>query len=70
MSMDIYVNTLESVRRPEHNAKGGDMELNFEVLEMQKLNILTDSAQNVDEKNGVICLDSADGSKKSVWQNI
>ena len=46
------------------------MELNFEVLEMQKLNIPTDSAQSVDEKNGVICLDSADGSKKSVWQNI
>ena len=70
MSMDIYVNRLESVRRPERNAKGGDMELNFEELEMQKLNIPTDSAQSVDEKNGVICLDSAGGSKKSVWQNI
>ena len=32
------------------------MELNFEGFEMQKLNIPTDRAQRVDEKNEVICL--------------
>ena len=32
------------------------MELNFEGLEMQKLNILTDRVEGVDEKNGFICL--------------
>ena len=32
------------------------MELNFERLEMQKLNIPTDGAQRVDGENGVICL--------------
>ena len=31
-------------------------EFNFEGLEMYKLNIPTDRAQRVDEKNGVICL--------------
>ena len=30
------------------------MELNFEGLQMQKWNILTDRAQRLDEKNGVI----------------
>ena len=30
--------------------------LNFEGLEMQKLNISTDRAQRLDEKNWVICL--------------
>ena len=39
--------------RPEHNIK---MELNFEGIVMQKLNIPTDRAKRVDEKNGVICL--------------
>ena len=43
--------------RLEHNTKGGGIkELNFEVLEMQKRNILTDRAQRVYEKNEVICL--------------
>ena len=32
------------------------MELNFEGIQMQKLNIPTDRAQRVDGKNGVICL--------------
>ena len=32
------------------------MELNFEDLEMQKLNIPTDRGQRVDGKNGVNCL--------------
>ena len=32
------------------------MELNFEGFEMQKLNIPTDRAQRVDEKNEAICL--------------
>ena len=32
------------------------MELNVEDPEMQKSNIPTDTAQRVDEKNGVICL--------------
>ena len=31
------------------------MKLNFEDPEMQKWNIPTDTAQTVDEKNGVIC---------------
>ena len=31
------------------------MELNFEGLEMRKLNIPTEQAQRVDSKNGVIC---------------
>ena len=31
------------------------MELNFEGLEMQKLNIPTEQAQRVDAKNGVLC---------------
>ena len=35
---------------------GDPMELNFEGLEMEKLNITTDSVQRVDEKNGVVCL--------------
>ena len=30
--------------------------MNFEGLETQKLNIPTDRAQKVDEKNGVVCL--------------
>ena len=32
------------------------MELNFEVLEIQKLNIPKDRAQRIDEKIGIICL--------------
>ena len=32
------------------------MGLNFEGLEIQKLNISADRAQTVNEKNGVICL--------------
>ena len=32
------------------------MELNFEGLQMQKLNTQADRAQRVDGKNGVICL--------------
>ena len=42
--------------RQEHNANENPMELNFEVLEMQKWNIPTDRTQRVDEKNGVVCL--------------
>ena len=37
--------------RAKHNAKGEPMELNFEVLEVEKWNILTDKAQQLDEKN-------------------
>ena len=36
--------------RTEHNEKGGPMELNFGGLEMQKRNILMETAQRVDEK--------------------
>ena len=32
------------------------MELNLEVLEMQKLNTPTERAQRVNDKNGVNCL--------------
>ena len=42
--------------KPEHNAKGGSHELNFDGLKMQKWNIPMDRTQRVDEKNGVICL--------------
>ena len=35
---------------------GEPMEFNFEGLEIQKWNIPTDRAQQLDEKNGVICL--------------
>ena len=42
--------------RPERNAKGDPIELNFEGLEMQKWNIPANRARRVDEKNGVICL--------------
>ena len=38
---------------PERNARENPMELNFEGLEMQKWNTLTDRA---DEKDGVILL--------------
>ena len=38
--------------RPEHNAKGVPMEMNFEDLEMQKLNKPTDITQRVNEKMG------------------
>ena len=41
------------IYRPEHNAKGDPQELNFEDLEMQKLNIPTDRVQRVDKKNGL-----------------
>ena len=41
--------------RPEQNAKGDPMELNFEDLELQKWNIPMDRAQRVDEKNVIIC---------------
>ena len=40
--------------RPEHNIKGDIMELNFEVLQMQKWHIPMDKAEIVDKKNGVI----------------
>ena len=36
--------------------RGDPMELNFEVLEMQKWSIRTDRAQMAEEKNGVIFL--------------
>ena len=36
--------------------RGDSMELNFEVLEIQKLNIPKDRAQRIDEKIGIICL--------------
>ena len=42
--------------RPRHTAWRDPKELNFEGLDIQKRNIPTDSAQRVDEKNGVICL--------------
>ena len=46
--------------RPEHNAKEiliqFPMELNFEVLQMQRQNIPTDRVWSLDEKNGIICL--------------
>ena len=35
--------------------KEDPMILNFECLQMQKLNITTDKAQRGDEKNGVTC---------------
>ena len=35
---------------------GNTMELNFEGLQMQKWNILSDRAQRVHDKNRVICL--------------
>ena len=38
--------------RPEHNAKGVPMEMNFEDLEMQKLKKPTDITQRVNEKMG------------------
>ena len=42
--------------RPEHNAKRGSDEVNFEGLEMQKWIIPTDRVQRVDDKNVIICL--------------
>ena len=36
--------------------RGDPMELNSEGFEMQKWNILMDTAQKVDEKNVAICL--------------
>ena len=36
--------------------RGNLMELNFKGPEMQKLDIPTDRAQRLDEKNGIICL--------------
>ena len=36
--------------------KGNPLELNFGYLEMQKLNITTNEAQRVVDKNGVICV--------------
>ena len=43
--------------RPEHNAKGGPMKMNFEGFKMQKKwNISTDRVHSIDEKNGVFCL--------------
>ena len=38
--------------RPEHNAKGDPMELNFEGLEIQKRNIPRNRARRVDGKMG------------------
>ena len=37
--------------RPKYNAKGDNVELNFEDLEIQKWIISTDRAQRIDEKN-------------------
>ena len=42
--------------RSQHNAMGDSMELNFEVLEMQKWNIPMVRAPRVYEKNGIISL--------------
>ena len=42
--------------RPEHNAKRGSHELNFDGPKMQNWNIPMDRAQRVDKKNGVISL--------------
>ena len=39
--------------RPEHEANGGSLKWNFEVLGMQRWDKPTDRAQRVDEKNGV-----------------
>ena len=36
--------------------RGHPLELNFEGPQMQKWNVPTDRAQEVDEKNGVACL--------------
>ena len=42
---------------PEHNAKGREsIELNFERLKNQHLNVPTNRAQRVDEKNRFTCL--------------
>ena len=35
---------------------GGGRESNIEALKMQRINLPTDRAQGVDEKNGAICL--------------
>ena len=56
--------------RPEHNAKGSPMELNFEGLEMQDWNIPTDRAQRLAEKNGVICLVIMFTSRVLVIKNV
>ena len=40
--------------RPEHNAKGDHMELNFQVLEMQKWTTSTNRVERVYEKSGII----------------
>ena len=36
--------------------RGDSLELNFEDLEMQKMNYITDRPHRVDQKNGSICL--------------
>ena len=42
--------------RPEHNAKGDLIEVNFEGLKIQKWNISTNRARRVDAENGVTFL--------------
>ena len=56
MLIDLKVSSLASkcvFYRPEHNAKGGPVELNFEGLEMQKWNTSADRARRVDLKMGL-----------------
>ena len=53
MLIDLKVSSLAIkcvFYRPEHNAKGGPVELNFEGLEMQ--NTSADKARRVDLKMG------------------
>ena len=55
MLIDLKVSSLASkcvFYRPEHNAKGEPVELNFEGLEMQKWNTSADRARSVDLKMG------------------
>ena len=55
MLIDLKVSSLASkcvFYRPEHNAKGEPVELNFEGLEMQKWNTSADRARRVDLKMG------------------
>ena len=55
--LDVSLNLIDQniMQRGRKDGWRG-MEQNFQCLGMQKLNISTDRAQRVDEKNGVICL--------------
>ena len=41
--------------KPEHNAKGGRHEIEYEDQEMQKWNIQKNGVQRADEEKRVIC---------------